>query len=85
MWERRNPRRWFPGYANPVQFITQLIGIIGGDNSETTEGVAMTTQLVFHDHQFYVVTHNNQIWLTAAEIASALKYADDKSVLRIYS
>lgn len=45
----------------------------------------MTTQLSFHDHNFSVVTHNNQIWLTAADIASALEYADDKSVLRIHA
>lgn len=45
----------------------------------------MTTQLVFHDHKFSVVTHNNQIWLTAADIAAALEYADDKSVLRIHT
>lgn len=45
----------------------------------------MTTQLSFHDHNFSVVTHNNQIWLTAADIASALEYADDKSVLRIHT
>lgn len=45
----------------------------------------MTTQLSFHDHKFSVVTHNSQIWLTAADIASALEYADDKSVLRIHT
>lgn len=45
----------------------------------------MTSQLSFHDHNFSLVTHNNQIWLTAADIASALEYADDKSVLRIYA
>ncbi|MHC0027042.1 BRO-N domain-containing protein [Enterobacter vonholyi] len=45
----------------------------------------MTTQLSFHDHNFSVVTHNNQIWLTATDIAAALEYADDKSVLRIHT
>ncbi|EPL2414486.1 Bro-N domain-containing protein [Enterobacter cloacae] len=85
VWGRRNPRRWFPGYANPAQFTTLLIGISGGDYSETTEGVAMTTQLSFHDHNFSVVTHKNQIWLTASDIAAALQYADDKSVLRIHT
>lgn len=45
----------------------------------------MTTQLAFHDHKFSAVTHNNQIWLTATDIAAALEYADDKSVLRIYT
>lgn len=45
----------------------------------------MTTQLSFHDHNFSVVTHKNQIWLTATDIAAALQYADDKSVLRIHT
>jgi len=45
----------------------------------------MAAQLAFHDHKLSVVTHNNQIWLTASDIAAALEYADDKSVLRIYS
>ncbi|HHI2551395.1 TPA: Bro-N domain-containing protein [Klebsiella aerogenes] len=45
----------------------------------------MTTQLVFHETQFNVVNHNNQIWLTAVEIAKALRYKSDDSVTRIYN
>ncbi|MEC5321183.1 BRO family protein [Brenneria populi subsp. brevivirga] len=45
----------------------------------------MTTTLSFHNHQFDVVTRNNQPWLTAADLTVALEYADEKSILRIYS
>lgn len=45
----------------------------------------MTTALVFRDHQFSVITRDNKIWLSSADVASALNYADDKSIHRIYS
>lgn len=45
----------------------------------------MTTQLAFHNIQFNIVTRNNQIWLTAVEIAQALQYKTENSVSRIYA
>ncbi|ECG5956113.1 hypothetical protein E1630_08640 [Salmonella enterica subsp. enterica serovar Baguida] len=45
----------------------------------------MSTQLAFHETQFNVVNHNNQIWLTAVEIAKALRYKSDDSVTKIYN
>ncbi|MDK9607095.1 BRO-N domain-containing protein [Lelliottia wanjuensis] len=45
----------------------------------------MTTQLAFHETQFNIVNHNNQIWLTAVEIAKALRYKSDDSVTKIYN
>lgn len=45
----------------------------------------MVTHLAFHEIQFNVVNHNNQIWLTAVEIAKALHYKSDDSVTKIYN
>lgn len=45
----------------------------------------MTNQLAFHNTQFNVVNHNNQIWLTAVEIAKALCYKSDDAVTKIYN
>ncbi|WP_315707556.1 BRO-N domain-containing protein [Brenneria uluponensis] len=45
----------------------------------------MTTSLSFNDHQFNVVTRNNQLWLTAADITRALGYQTSDSVSRIYA
>jgi hypothetical protein len=45
----------------------------------------MTTQLAFHDTQFNVVTHNNQIWLTSKELAEALGYKSVKSISNLYT
>jgi prophage antirepressor-like protein len=45
----------------------------------------MNAQLSFHETQFNVVNHNNQIWLTAVEIAKALQYKSDDSVTKIYN
>lgn len=45
----------------------------------------MTTQLAFHNTQFNVINHNNQIWLTAVEIARALCYKSDDAVTKIYN
>ncbi|WP_368750262.1 Bro-N domain-containing protein [Klebsiella aerogenes] len=45
----------------------------------------MTNQLAFHNTQFNVVTHNNQIWLSSKELAQALEYASAKSVTDIYN
>jgi len=42
-------------------------------------------QLAFHETKFNVVNHNNQIWLTAVEIARALQYKTENSVSRIYA
>ncbi|VFS25204.1 Uncharacterised protein [Enterobacter cancerogenus] len=45
----------------------------------------MATQLSFHEVQFNVVNLNQQLWLTAPQIAAALAYADQSSVNRIYA
>lgn len=45
----------------------------------------MTTQLAFHNIQFNVVNHNQQICFTAPQLATALAYADQSSVNRIYA
>ncbi|MGL6487985.1 P22AR C-terminal domain-containing protein [Aeromonas hydrophila] len=41
--------------------------------------------ICFHDTQFTVIPHHGQPWLTAAQIGTALGYADDKAIQRIYS
>ncbi|HAO0324858.1 TPA: hypothetical protein IGZ64_004783 [Escherichia coli] len=45
----------------------------------------MSTQLVFHDTKFNVVNHHGQIWLTSAELASALQYANVRAVTGLYN
>ncbi|HFT7718681.1 TPA: P22AR C-terminal domain-containing protein [Escherichia coli] len=45
----------------------------------------MYTQLVFHDTKFNVVNHHGQIWLTSAELASALQYANVRAVTGLYN
>lgn len=45
----------------------------------------MTNQLTFHNIQFNVVNHNQQICFTAPQLAAALAYADQSSVNRIYA
>ncbi|EAQ9999318.1 hypothetical protein EAP59_26910 [Salmonella enterica] len=44
----------------------------------------MKTQLAFHDTRFTPVKRNNQIWLTAVEIAQALGYKKSDAVTQIY-
>lgn len=44
----------------------------------------MTTKLAFHDTKFTPVKRNNQIWLTAVEIAKALGYKKSDAVTQIY-
>ncbi|HAK1939004.1 TPA: hypothetical protein H1Q11_005049 [Salmonella enterica] len=45
----------------------------------------MPTQLTFHDVKFNLVKHNNQIWFTSAELATALKYSNVRAVSGIYN
>ncbi|HDL6466402.1 TPA: hypothetical protein PXI65_004843 [Escherichia coli] len=45
----------------------------------------MSTQLVFHNVQFQTVQRDGLLWLSAPQIASALQYADQSSVTRIYA
>ncbi|MDK9356739.1 BRO-N domain-containing protein [Lelliottia wanjuensis] len=45
----------------------------------------MTKQLAFHNTQFNVVTHKNQIWLSSKELAKALEYATDNAVTMLYN
>ncbi len=40
--------------------------------------------LSFNDVNFSPVQHNNQIWLTASELAKALGYAKSDAVTQIY-
>ncbi|EPU0047568.1 BRO-N domain-containing protein, partial [Escherichia coli] len=42
-------------------------------------------QLVFHNVQFQTVQRDGLLWLSAPQIASALQYADQSSVTRIYA
>ncbi|EDW0701279.1 hypothetical protein KV01_005826 [Salmonella enterica subsp. enterica] len=44
----------------------------------------MKTQLSFHDTKLTPVKRNNQIWLTAVEIAKALGYKKSDAVTQIY-
>ncbi len=44
----------------------------------------MKNQLSFHDTKFTPVKRNNQIWLTAVEIAQALGYKKSDAVTQIY-
>ncbi|MBE3662194.1 hypothetical protein BOO91_14770 [Vibrio navarrensis] len=44
----------------------------------------MTSALTFQNTRFDVVEKQNQIWLTAPEVANALGYAREDSVSRIY-
>lgn len=44
----------------------------------------MSTQLVFHQTKFHPINHNNNIWLTAVEIAQALGYKKSDAVTQIY-
>lgn len=45
----------------------------------------MTNQLAFHNTQLNIVTHNNQSWLTAKELAKALNYKNTKSIANLYN
>ncbi|EAA8256876.1 hypothetical protein QD57_001392 [Salmonella enterica subsp. enterica] len=45
----------------------------------------MITELAFHDINFNVVNRNGQIWLTSAELASALQYANVRAVTGLYN
>lgn len=44
----------------------------------------MTTALTFQNTHFDIVEQNNQVWLSATDIAKALGYAREDSVSRIY-
>lgn len=44
----------------------------------------MKSQLAFHETKFTPVKRNNQIWLTAVEIAQALGYKKSDAVTQIY-
>jgi len=44
-----------------------------------------TSALTFNNVELKTINHENQIWMTAVELAKALGYADEKSVSRIYT
>ena len=44
----------------------------------------MTQQLTFQKTHFNVIEKNNQIWITASELAKALQYKSSKSVATVY-
>ncbi|EPL1955165.1 BRO-N domain-containing protein [Citrobacter freundii] len=44
----------------------------------------MKSQIAFHETKFTPVKRNNQIWLTAVEIAQALGYKKSDAVTQIY-
>lgn len=68
----------FDGFERPAT-------LSKGVNSIYRKGVIMTTQLIFRDTQFVVVNHNQQTCFTAPQLATALAYADQSSVNRIYA
>lgn len=41
--------------------------------------------LTFQNTQLTIINQNNQIWLTSAELAKALNYADSRSISKIYN
>lgn len=43
------------------------------------------TTLTFHNTELNVISQNNQIWLTSAELAKALDYSDARSVTKIFN
>ncbi len=45
----------------------------------------MTKQLTFQKTHFNVIEKNNQIWITASELAKALTYRSSKSVSNVYN
>ncbi|OCG68000.1 hypothetical protein A9G39_03480 [Gilliamella sp. Imp1-6] len=45
----------------------------------------MSNQLMFNDSPVQLVNHNNQIWITSAELAKALQYSNSKAVTMIYN
>ncbi|MBF1995614.1 hypothetical protein HW114_08965 [Serratia symbiotica] len=45
----------------------------------------MATQLIFKSHTLEAIEHEGQSWFTAATLAIALEYADQRSVNKIYS
>lgn len=45
----------------------------------------MTSQLAFHNTQFNVVRHNDQISLTSSDLAVALQYKNEKSITNLFN
>ncbi|WP_171769756.1 hypothetical protein [Shigella flexneri] len=45
-----------PGYANPAQFATSSIGVVGGDNFQMYGVIVMTTQISVET--LSPITHN---------------------------
>lgn len=69
------------GYANLAQFTT-MIGVIGGDNSNSKRDYHYEKSTRIPRNKIHPVKRNNQIWLTAVEIAQALGYKNLMLLLR---
>ncbi|EMW7738475.1 hypothetical protein AAFQ48_004388 [Yersinia enterocolitica] len=73
------------GSSNPVRLTTLRFEPKGGDHPKFRRITTMNTQLSFHDVKFNLVNHNNQIWFTSAELASALQYSNIRAVSGVYN
>lgn len=45
----------------------------------------MLNELSFNETRFSIVNHNDQIWFTSAELASALQYSNVRAVTGLYN
>ncbi|HDI1197377.1 TPA: transcriptional regulator, partial [Salmonella enterica] len=68
----------FDGFERPVT-LTQ------GVKSKYSKGHKMITQLVFKSRTIEAVEHEGKFWFTASTLATALEYADARSVTNIYN
>lgn len=50
-----------------------------------TTAVILNNQLTFNGCSIKVVSHNNEIWFTSAELAKALGYATSRAVSKLYN
>lgn len=71
-----------PGYANPAQFATSSIGVVGGDNFQMYGVIVMTTQISVET--LSPITHN-QIPVITTELLAQLYGTDSDNIKKNYS
>lgn len=71
-----------PGYANPAQFATSSIGVVGGDNFQMYGVIVMTTQISVEI--LSPITHN-QIPVITTELLAQLYGTDSDNIKKNYS
>ncbi len=71
-----------PGYANPAQFATSSIGVVGGDNFQMYGVIVMTTQISVET--LSPITHN-QIPVITTELLAQLYGAEVKNIQNNYA